>query len=221
MTIVAFDGMDASSKGTQSRLVQERLEQEYLQQFDLFSFPAYDSIAGELIKTYLTKLGPRDLTDIDSCKMDSIPYSLDRKLYFDKNYRGQDLILDRYYTANIIYQTLYLNKEDKKKYIDWIVNLEVTELGLPKPDLIFFLVVNPERSITNVKNRGRVQDHFETVNVQRAVYNNILTIHEMIPGSVIIKCDDDQGNMRDINEINNEIMTIITEVNTIIPQSIG
>lgn len=214
MRTVVFEGMDGAGKATQSRLLLTKLECYLDLAPKLMSFPDYDSFMGKLVRTYLTDLGPRDLMNLDACKMDSLVYSLDRQLAFDdfwKTHQGEDVVLDRYYTSNLLYQTLKLSKDDRKAYVNWLIDFEVQRLKLPEPDIIFVLTVDPDASIKNIKERGRVTDHFESLNMQKAVYNNIHNLAELVPKWIIIKCDDEKGVMRPAEEISNEIFRILIE----------
>ena len=53
---------------------------------------------------------------------------------------------DRYVTSNIIYQMSKLPKEEWNSFIDWLNDFEYKKLGIPKPDLVIYLDVEPEVS---------------------------------------------------------------------------
>ena len=56
------------------------------------------------------------------------------------------ILSDRYVTSNIIYQMSKLPKEEWNSFIDWLNDFEYEKLGIPKPDLVIYLDVEPEVS---------------------------------------------------------------------------
>lgn len=59
---------------------------------------------------------------------------------------GGVILSDRYVTSNIIYQMSKLPKEEWNSFIDWLNDFEYEKLGIPKPDLVIYLDVEPEVS---------------------------------------------------------------------------
>lgn len=209
---VVIDGMDAVGKQTQKGLVAEQLANNLIR-FKSFSFPDYSSYTGNLIREYLRKGSVSN--NFHEALVASNLYTANRfeKLLREGILEGKDnsevLLFDRYTTSNLVFQTLNLNDEETALYIRLLSRIEYRQLKLPEPDVVIFLVVNPQTSIKNVEKRGLETDFFETVEVQQKIYDNIHRISKMTSGCNIIHVDDIDGNMRSKEEINKEIMEII------------
>lgn len=66
------------------------------------------------------------------------------------------ILSDRYVTSNIIYQMSKLPKEEWNSFIDWLNDFEYEKLGIPKPDLVIYLDVEPEVSQKLMENATAV-----------------------------------------------------------------
>ena len=106
--------------------------------------------------------------------------------------------------------------EDKLKFIAWEEHLEYDTLGLPKPDLIFFIEMPVEKSLELARARaeyktGESKDiHEEDTSYMTKSYNNGLSLAKQL-GWNIIHCVDKQNNIKSIEEIHKEIMTVAIE----------
>jgi dTMP kinase len=68
--------------------------------------------------------------------------------------RGFNIICNRYTTSNMLHMSANLTDQNNiTEYIDWLIKIEYAELGLPSPDMVLYLDVNPEISIQNMKER--------------------------------------------------------------------
>lgn len=203
---IVFEGMDGAGKNTQSNMLARFLK------YPLVSFPRYETETGKMVRKYLTEVGQRDGANLDKVKLDSMIYTLDRVNWAKDHYYdfyNTKYVFDRYYTSNMLFQTLNLSVPDKLEYLDWLINLETTELNLPIPDIVFVLVADPEKTMKNIKERGRVTDFFETLDMQKKVYNNALFIANHVTNWKIIHVTDDEGNMRSKEDIHNEVLSYL------------
>lgn len=176
--IIVIDGMDGCGKATQSMLLYKKLK-ENNEKVKIFSFPNYESDSSYFVKKLL-KGEYGQLKDnkyivslfyaMDRC----ITYHNDIKKYYNEGYT---IILDRYYTSNIIYQ---LPKDNHFSYLKFIKDIEVDKLELPTPDLTIYLVSNPNVSdlLLNKRynNDENKKDIYENISIQNKVYENIKTI---------------------------------------------
>lgn len=203
---VAVDGMDGAGKRTQTMLLQSRLKEKGYD-YELVAFPHYESYSGSLVRDYLqnNKGVNKSFQDIQD---DSLLYTFNRFQYFTENGHTvgdtRNYILDRHTTSNMLYQTLDMDLDYKRDYIEWISRLEYDILKLPKPDIVIVLRCSETLVVNNIKARGRETDFFESVYMQGKVRGNIdyfVKEHGWIPVDV-----DRDGQMRDINEINDEIL---------------
>ncbi len=82
----------------------------------------------------------------------SIFYTLDR---YDAGFdmkkwleQGDIVVADRYVASNIGHQGGKINnREERKKYFNWLYNLEYNLFKIPKPDITFILKTSPELSL--------------------------------------------------------------------------
>ncbi len=138
---VVFEGIDGSGKSTQAKLLLNNFKKAGFKTA-FIHFPQYGTKAGGLVEEYLSgKYGKA--SEVDPYQA-SIFYSCDR---FDASFKirkwleqGKIIICDRYIGSNIGHQGgKFKNKEQRKKYLDWLNNLEYNILKIPKPDITFIL----------------------------------------------------------------------------------
>ena len=126
-------------------------------------------------------------------------------------------MFDRYVQSNFIHQCSKIDDIDEKlKFIKWEEELEYDTLGLPRPDLIFFIEMPVEKSIELARARadyknGQTKDiHEEDTEYLSKSYNNGLTLAKEL-GWNLIHCVDENNNIRTIEDIHAEIMEIATK----------
>jgi len=111
-TLLAFDGVDASGKTTQSLLFYERLK-NLGYNVKYISFPDYDSKSSALAKMYLDGEFGENSRDVNPYAASAF-YSVDRFASYAKkdggwldfyNQENSVIIANRYTTANAVHQT--------------------------------------------------------------------------------------------------------------------
>ena len=141
-------------------------------------------------------------------------YQKDLKNHYEN---GGILLFDRYVQSNFIHQCSKIDDmENKLKFIKWEEEFEYDTLGLPKPDLIFFIEMPVEKSIELARARadyknGQTKDiHEEDSEYLSKSYNNGLNLAKELKWN-IIHCVDENDNIKPIEEIHKEIMDITLE----------
>ena len=57
---------------------------------------------------------------------------------------GAVILADRYTTSNMVHQAVKLiDPEERDTFLDWLCDLEFRKMGLPVPDAVFFLDMEP------------------------------------------------------------------------------
>lgn len=144
--LIVIDGTDGSGKKTQTQLLTERFEKEGYRVVSI-SFPQYGKKSAGLVEEYLN--GKYGKADEVSPYAASLFYALDR---FDLSGKirallkeGKIIITDRYVDANAGHQGGKIkNADERKKFIEWLYDIEYRILGIPKPDMVFILYVPAE-----------------------------------------------------------------------------
>ncbi len=155
--LIVIDGTDGSGKQTQMELLEKKLTLNNID-YKKVSFPNYDSPSSSLVKMYLSGEFGNDAKEI-SPYIASNFYAVDRyatyKKELEKYYQNGGLILaDRYTTANMVHQAGKISdKEERKKFLTWLWDLEFNIYKIPVPDKVFFLNMPPEYSLKLIENR--------------------------------------------------------------------
>lgn len=211
--IIIESGSDASGKATQSKKLYERLIGEGYNCMKI-TFPDYESESSALVKMYLRGDFGSNPNDV-SPYVASTFYAADRyasfKTKWEKFYNeGGIIISDRYTTSNMVHQAAKINNDEKEKFLDWLYDLEFNIYGIPKPDEIIFLDVDPEVSQELMKDRknkftGEEAKDIHESNKEYLInsYNNSLYIADKYNWKVIKCCKDNK--LRTIEDINDEI----------------
>lgn len=224
--IFVIEGTDGSGKQTQTNLIYERLIKNGKNVLKT-SFPNYDNQSSGPVKEYLSGNISKNPNEI-SAKAASCFYAVDRYISFKENienyYKDDETIIlfDRYTSSNLLHQGGKILKESNDflkldKFCDWLYNLEHNDLELPKPTQVFFLHVPVDYTMTLMKNRDN-----------KFSKDSKKDIHEIDPyhlknsessglyfakklNWIIIECIKD-GKLRSIEDINNEIYSIIEKL---------
>ena len=213
--IVIEGACDGIGKTTQYKLLKKYLEDKG---YNVCShhFPTYDSKQGKLTEYYLNgDFGnPNDLSPY---LVNSI-YAVDRSITWNDKLKaaydkGDIILLDRYTTSSLIYQSsLFDNEEDKKAFINYVTDYEYNKLGIKKPDKVIFLtadfdLVSSMRS-KRKSNDGVKNDVYERDSkLMKKIYDNAMFVSDYLDFD-IVKCDLN-GSLISIEDIHNEIKGIM------------
>ena len=146
--LIVIEGLDGSGKATQAKLLAENLEKEGMKVREI-SFPDYQSPSSSLVKMYLSGAFGTHPDDVNAYAASSF-YAVDRYASYKKDwkddYQSGVVIADRYTTSNAIHQCSKLDQSEWDGYLDWLSDYEYKLLGIPAPDLVIYLRVDPEVS---------------------------------------------------------------------------
>ena len=154
--LIVIEGLDGSGKATQSALLCEALAAGG-KSVNKLSFPCYDDDSSALVRMYLAGRFGENPDDVN-CFAGSVFFSVDRYASYKANWEngyisGGTYIADRYTTSNAVFQTSKLPKEQWDSYLDWLFDFEYHKMGIPEPDLVIYLDVEPEVSEKLVESR--------------------------------------------------------------------
>ncbi|OGY47881.1 MAG: dTMP kinase [Candidatus Buchananbacteria bacterium RIFCSPHIGHO2_02_FULL_38_8] len=161
--LIVIDGIDGSGKATQTKILVEKIRQQGLA-VEILNFPQYENnFFGGLVRQYLDGKFGKPTTV--SPYLASVLYAADRWESAPKInqwlQKGKIVILDRYYTSNLIHQSAKLDETQIDDFISWIKNLEFDTFKIPQPDLVIYLHVPAEISHELVAERGSGHDGHE------------------------------------------------------------
>lgn len=213
--IISIEGTDGAGKHTQQQLLMESLKQEGYSVVNQ-SFPNYESDSAKPVQMYLAGEFGNNANSLNAYQA-SVLFAVDRLCTYKKSLEshydnGEILLFDRYVQSNFIHQCSKIDDPEKKlEFIKWEENLEYDTLGLPKPDLTFFIEMPIEKSLELAKARGEYKAgtkkdiHEEDSNYMQKSYNNGLNLAKQL-GWTLIHCVDENDNLKTIDEIHQEIL---------------
>lgn len=225
--IVVIEGTDFSGKTTQYELLKKRLNEKGLV-FGTDSFPNYESESSFFVREHLKGTFGTGSDDVDP-KVASIFYALDRYASFKMRpwgdiYRGGgNILFSRYITSNVVHQGAKIKDIDaKKEFTEWLYNFETNVLGIPKENVTIFLDMPIDKIIELKKKRlveqnglassGSSVDIYEDdMDFLKRSYENAKLLGKYL-NWVFISCVNEKNEIRSIEEINDEIFSIVLNV---------
>ncbi len=214
--IVIEGACDGIGKTTQLKLLKERLEKEG-KSVVAYHFPSDHTEQGKLVENYLK--GKYGLSQELSPYFINSLYAIDRAITWEKELKkpfneGSIILLDRYTTSSLIYQSAFLDDPTKQNFIDYVCDFEYNKLKLPKPDQVIFLKA-PFEVIESLRqkrkeNEGTLDDiHEMNASFMKKVYENALQLSFSLNFDEV-KCNC--GNqMKSKKEIHEEIYQLLKE----------
>ena len=219
--IFVIDGTDGSGKQTQFELLKKSLTEDGIE-YKTVSFPNYDSPSSSLVKMYLSGEFGENAKEV-SPYIASTFYAADRYATFKKDFEkfyndGGIILADRYTTANMVHQAGKISdKDERKKFLDWLFDLEFNLYGLPVPSKVFFLNMPPEKAMELMKNRENKFSHTQVKDIHERDSKHIEDSYNAACSLVSeygwyeVKCAKDD-KIRTIDEIHEEIYNEVKKV---------
>lgn len=216
--LIALEGTDGSGKSTQFARLCQRMETEQ-KAFHHINFPRYESPSSALVKMYLGGEFGEKPDDVNPYAASTF-YAVDRyaswKQDWQEIYQGGGLILsERYTTSNAIHQTGKLPEGEWEAFIQWLFDLEYGKLGIPQPDLVIFLDMPTEKNVELLRSResqtNTTADIHEGDTAYLARCRQAAHTAARLGQWKTVSCVDAQGGVRSIEEIHQEIWTIVTQ----------
>lgn len=218
--LIVIEGTDCSGKETQSNLLIENLRKQNIQ-VEHYSFPNYESPTGKIIGgPYLGKKSicagwfPEESSKVDP-KVAALYYAADRKYNIHKITwlleNGIDVILDRYIYSNMAHQGCkYLDKEKRLEMYNWLDELELKLLELPKPDIAIFLHMPTSKVELLRKNRLELYQNENNIDYLKTAEMAYLELADIYNFKVIECCID--NNLKSIEDISIEVLEYVNKV---------
>lgn len=212
--IVIEGASDGIGKSTQLQLLQDHLKADGIK-IATHHFPTYYSYQCKSVEKYLAgEYG--EISDLSPYFINSL-YAHDRAITWLTKLKplyekGRTILLDRYTTSSIIYQTAPIEDPDEKRdFINYVIDYEYHKLGIHEPDAVIFLEA-PFELITKMReqrseNEGNITNDIYERNLeilQKAYQNAIFAADHL--GWTKIKCATPDGSkMRTPQDIHEEI----------------
>lgn len=221
---VAIEGGDGSGKGTQTALLVDYLKKNLHKNVFKASFPRYDQASSYYVGRYLD--GDYGTADEVPADLASLAFALDRyaaRSDINAALAKPDSVVvsDRYVASNLAHQgTKFDNADDRHAYYERMKNTEYEILGIPKPTINIVLIMPTELAQANVdkkdarlyttKKRDIHEADASHLDRAKANYEELC---ELYPEEfTAIQCVNTVGEMRTIEDIQNEIVHIITKL---------
>ncbi len=207
--IIVIEGAcDGIGKSTQYELLKDKLGDRVI----THHFPSYGSYQGNGVEEYL-KGNYGDVKELSPYFVNNL-YAYDRGVTWqtklkDKYEEGYTILLDRYTTSSIIYQSCLIESlEERKKFIDYVVDYEYNKLKIGKPDEVIFLTA-PFDTVTKLRNERKENDgvqndiHEKDLSFMKKVYDNAVFVANYLDWN-IIDCIEDE-KFKNKEEIHKDI----------------
>ena len=138
---------DGSGKETQTRLLTQRLIREG-HRVRAVTFPDYAADASMPVRMYLRGDFGTQADEVNPYAASTF-FAVDRyasyRMKWGEDYAAGTIILaDRYTTSNMVHQAVKIGDAvERDAFLDWLYDFEFNKLGLPVPDAVFFLDMEP------------------------------------------------------------------------------
>ena len=144
--LIVFEGTDGSGKATQARLLCQTLAERDIPCREI-DFPRYGSPFAEPANLYLHGALGNAPEDVNAYAA-SVMFAVDRFASYKEDWggfyeAGGVVLADRYTTSNGAHQCSKLPPGQWDGYLDWLFDFEYRRLGLPAPDAVIYLRVDP------------------------------------------------------------------------------
>lgn len=216
--LIVLEGLDGSGKATQAKLLAANLTEAGKPVREI-TFPNYESDSSALVKMYLAGQFGEKPDDVNAYAASSF-YAVDRYAGYKSDWgafyeQGGILIADRYTTSNAVHQCSKLPPEQWEEFLHWLFDYEFRLLGLPAPDRVIYLQVDPAVSQKLMTQRYHGDESRKDVHEKDVEYlarsRKAAEFCAAHLGWKTVHCTAGD-TMRSIEEIQNEVQALVREV---------
>ena len=216
--LIVIEGTDGSGKSTQFRLLTHRLEKDNTP-FEKLVFPQYGEPSSALIRMYLGGEFGTHPEDVNAYTASTF-FAVDRFASYKKVWgrwyeQGGLVVSDRYTTSNAVHQCSKLPPEQWEEYLHWLFDYEFRLLGLPAPDRVIYLQVDPAVSQKLMTGRYHGDESKKDVHEKDTEYlarsRRAAEFCAAHLGWQTVHCTKD-GQMRSIQEIQTRVQALAQEI---------
>ena len=207
--IVMEGACDGIGKTTQFTLLRERLVNEGKNVVS-HHFPSYNTYQGVPVEKYLNgEYGsPKELSPYFINSL----YALDRAITWKKDLKekyenNNTILLDRYTTSSIIYQSSLIEDiEERKQFIDYVCDFEYKKLEIKEPDQVIFLYA-PFDVVTKLRNKRKTNEgiindiHERDLDFMKKVYDNAMFVADYLNWDMVnCSTNDEMDSIENIQK---------------------
>lgn len=213
--LIVIEGLDGSGKATQANRLLEALAAQG-KPVRKVSFPNYASDASAPIRMYLAGEFGKDPSAVNAYAASTF-FAVDRYASFKKDWaefyeNGGIIIADRYTTSNAVHQCSKLPKEQWDGYLSWLFDFEYRLMGIPAPDRVIYLQVDPTVSQKLMTGRYRGDESKKDIHESNLSYldrsREAAEYCAQALGWQTVHCVL-AGELRPIEDISREILSIV------------
>ena len=213
--LIVFEGTDGSGKATQTELLCQALEKQGIP-FRRLAFPRYSEESSALIRLYLGGAFGNHPDDVNAYAASTF-YAVDRFASYKRDWgnfyeNGGIIVADRYTTSNAVHQCSKLPKAQWDEYLQWLFDFEYRLMGIPQPDVVVYLSVDPAVSQKLMTGRYRGDESKKDIHEGNLAYlqrsREAAEYCSRALGWKEIRCCH-QGAMRSIASIQEEIGNLL------------
>ena len=212
--LIVIEGLDGSGKATQAKRLTEALVEKGIPVREV-SFPDYGSDSSALVRMYLSGQFGTDPQDVNAYAASSF-FAVDRfasyKKDWHRDYARGVVIADRYTTSNAVHQCSKLPKEQWEDFLNWLFDFEYKKLGIPAPDRVIYLNVDPAVSQALMTARYHGDESKKDIHERDIAYlrhsrEAAAYCAEKLGWETVDCCRD--GQMRSIEDIHKDVMKLL------------
>lgn len=212
--LIVIEGLDGSGKATQAKRLTEALVETGIPVREV-SFPDYESDSSALVRMYLSGQFGTDPQDVNAYAASSF-FAVDRFASYKKDwcrdYARGVVIADRYTTSNAVHQCSKLPKEQWEDFLNWLFDFEYKKLGIPAPDRVIYLNVDPAVSQALMTARYSGDENKKDIHERDIAYlrhsrEAAAYCAEKLGWETVDCCRD--GQMRSIEDIHKDVMKLL------------
>ena len=212
--LIVLEGVDSSGKATQTAKLCEALSRK--NEIIKITFPDYESDSSALVKMYLSGAFGMEANAVSPYAASTL-YAADRFASYKTKWgafleKDGIVICDRYTTSNMVHQAAKLeNPDEKDAFLAWLYDFEYEKMGLPKPDLVFFLDMPPAFAEKLMEKRANKFTGKEEKDIHERDDSHIIKAYENAIYVAkkynweFVSCVKD-GQIRTIDDIHQEIL---------------
>lgn len=217
--LIIIEAGDGSGKATQTRALYEHLSRDGYP-VRRIEFPDYASDSSMLVRMYLRGDFGGHAEDVNAFAASTF-FAADRyasfRMKWKEFYDGGGIVLaDRYTTSNMVHQAVKLtDPQEREAFLSWLWDFEFCKLGLPVPDRVVFLDMDPDTADRLIAARARAAGtgpdiHEADKAYLRRCHAAYLELAEKY-GWIRVICSRD-GRPRGIQEIHEEVYQAVRPV---------